>query len=162
MVVNLWATTTVVLEMSPAMCIHVLVWRYLLSVGSCLLWAWTKPPRFSLVEPTTFYFSKMVNWRLCSAVKSTDFEARLSGSQSQVWNAPAVQPCTCACTLCCFSSVQLFATPRTVACQAPLSMGLLRQEYWSGFPCPSPGDLPNPGIEPVSQVSCIGRPVLYH
>ena len=45
------------------------------------------------------------------------------------------------------SCVQLFATPWTVACQAPLSMGFLRQEYWSGLPFPSPGDLPNPGTE---------------
>ena len=37
-----------------------------------------------------------------------------------------------------------------VACQAPLSMGFLRQEYWSGLPFPSPGDLPDPGIEPAS------------
>ena len=42
------------------------------------------------------------------------------------------------------------ATPWTVACQAPLSMRFLRQEYWSGLPFPSPGDLPNPGIEPSS------------
>ena len=46
--------------------------------------------------------------------------------------------------------VQLFATPLTVACQAPLSMGFSRQEYWSGLPFPSPGDLPNPGIAPWS------------
>ena len=39
-------------------------------------------------------------------------------------------------------------TPKTVACQAPLSMGFSRQGYWSGLPCPPPGDLPNPGIEP--------------
>ena len=43
-----------------------------------------------------------------------------------------------------------FATPWTVACQAPLSMGFPRQEYWSGFPFPSPGDIPDPGIKPVS------------
>ena len=42
------------------------------------------------------------------------------------------------------------ATPWTVACQAPLSMGLSRQEYWNGLPFPSPGDLPNPGIKPRS------------
>ena len=48
------------------------------------------------------------------------------------------------------SHVQLFATLWTVACQAPLSMGFSRQEYWSGVPFPSPGDLPNPGIEPRS------------
>ena len=46
------------------------------------------------------------------------------------------------------SRVRLFATPRTVACQALPSMGFSRQEYWSGFPFPSPGDLPNAGIEP--------------
>ena len=41
-------------------------------------------------------------------------------------------------------------TPWTVAHQAPLSMGFSGQEYWSGLPCPTPGDLPNPGIKPVS------------
>ena len=40
--------------------------------------------------------------------------------------------------------------PWTVACQAPLSLEFSRQEYWSGLPCPPPGDLPDPGIEPVS------------
>ena len=48
------------------------------------------------------------------------------------------------------SHVQLFATPWTTACQAPLSMGFFRQKYWIGLPFPSPGDLPNPGIEPRS------------
>ena len=43
------------------------------------------------------------------------------------------------------SRVRLFVW--TVACQAPLSMGFSRQQYWSGLPFPSPGDLPNPGIE---------------
>ena len=48
------------------------------------------------------------------------------------------------------SRVRLFATPWSVAYQAPLSMGFSRQEYWSGLPFPSPGDLPDPGIEPGS------------
>ena len=48
------------------------------------------------------------------------------------------------------SRVQLFATPWTVAHQVPPSMGFSRQEYWSGLPVPSPGDLPDPGIEPRS------------
>ena len=48
------------------------------------------------------------------------------------------------------SRVRLFATPCTVAYQAPPSMGFSRQEYWSGLPFPSPGDLPDPGIEPRS------------
>ena len=46
--------------------------------------------------------------------------------------------------------VRLFVTPWTVAHQAPPSMGFSRQEYWSGLPFPSPGDLPDPGIEPRS------------
>ena len=46
------------------------------------------------------------------------------------------------------SCVRLFATPLAVAYQAPLSMEFSRQEYWSGLPFPSPGDLPDPGIEP--------------
>ena len=48
------------------------------------------------------------------------------------------------------SCVQLFVTLWTVAHQAPLSMGFSRQEYWSGLPFPSAGDLPDPGIEPRS------------
>ena len=52
-----------------------------------------------------------------------------------------------------FSRVWLFGTPLTVACQAPLSMGVSRQEYWHGLPCPPPGDLPHPGIEPASLMS---------
>ena len=48
--------------------------------------------------------------------------------------------------LCVLSHVQLFATPWTVACQAPLSMEFSRQEYWSGLPCPSPGIFPTQGL----------------
>ena len=56
-----------------------------------------------------------------------------------------------------------FATPRTVVFQAPLSMGFLRQEYWSGLSCPPPGDFPDLGNQTsVSYVSCIGKWVLYH
>ena len=55
--------------------------------------------------------------------------------------------------MCMLSLVQLFATPWTLAHQAPLSMGFSRQEHWSGPPFPSPGDLPDPGIEPASLVS---------
>ena len=58
------------------------------------------------------------------------------------------------CVLKChFSRVRLFTTLRTVACQALLSMGFSKQEYWSGLSFPPPGDLPNPGIEPASLMS---------
>ena len=62
----------------------------------------------------------------------------------------------CVCMQSLFSHVQLFATLWTVACQAPLSMGFSRQEYWSGVPCPPPGDLSDSGIEPRS----LGSPLL--
>ena len=67
------------------------------------------------------------------------------------------------CTLHCFSHVWFCATSWTVARQAPLSMGFSRQEYWSGLPCPPPGDLPDPGIKPASLMSpAFGRQVLHY
>ena len=56
---------------------------------------------------------------------------------------------TCGCVLSHFSRVQLYVTPWTVACQAPLAMGFSRQEYWSGLPFPFSGDILDPGIQPV-------------
>ena len=58
-------------------------------------------------------------------------------------------------TLCmlAYSVVSDSATPWTVACQTPLSMGFPRHEYWSGVPFPPPGDLPDPKIKPPSPVS---------
>ena len=67
------------------------------------------------------------------------------------------------CVLSHFSHVQLCGTLRDAACQAPLSMGFSRQEYWNGLPCPPAGVLIDPGIEPVSLMSTrIGMWVLYH
>ena len=53
--------------------------------------------------------------------------------------------CVCVCVCC---HVWLFVTPQTIVYQAPLSMGFPRQEYWSGFPFPTPGEFPGQGIEP--------------
>ena len=61
-----------------------------------------------------------------------------------------MQETFCACMLGCISHVCPFATLWTIAHQAPVSLGLSRQEYWSGLPCPPPGDPPNPGVKPVS------------
>ena len=55
--------------------------------------------------------------------------------------------------VCMFSSNRLFASPWTLACQAPLSMGFSWQEYWSVLPFSPPGDLPDPGMEPGYPVS---------
>ena len=55
--------------------------------------------------------------------------------------------------VCMLSHIQLFAAAWAVACQAPLSMGFSKQEYWSRLPCPPPGDLSDPGIKPTSLTS---------
>ena len=55
--------------------------------------------------------------------------------------------------LSCFNRVRLFLTLWTVARQTAPSMGFSRQEYWTGLPCPPPGNLPDPGIKPASPVS---------
>ena len=60
------------------------------------------------------------------------------------------KPTSRACILSHFSCVRFFVTLWTTACQASLSMGFPKQEYWSGLPCPLPGDLPDPGIKPAS------------
>ena len=66
---------------------------------------------------------------------------------------PSPKPTKSACVLSRFSLVLRSVTPWTVAHQAPLSMGFSRQEYWSGLPCPPPGDLSNTVIKPISPVS---------
>ena len=76
--------------------------------------------------------------------------------------AKTVKMINLTCTFCVvlvLSCVRLLATPWTVAHQAPLSMEFSRQEYWSRLPLSSPGDLPNPGIEPWSPKL---RQILYH
>ena len=73
------------------------------------------------------------------------------GSDNVVaYSTSPVRTCVSVVVLQSLSHVRLFSTPWTVACQVPLSMGFSRQEYWGGLPFPSPGDHPNPGIEPVS------------
>ena len=70
------------------------------------------------------------------------------GTSAQSLISSLASVCVCVCYS--LNHAQLFATPWTVAHQSPLSMGFSRQEYWSGFPFPPPGDLANPRIEPKS------------
>ena len=84
-------------------------------------------------------------------------ELHCSSGESVVWKPPSgawgpVLPSTLCCVLSRFSPVQLFATVWAIAHQAPLSIGFPRQECWSGWPCPPPGDL-DAGTEPASLVS---------
>ena len=71
------------------------------------------------------------------------FQTEPKGGRVQVYGV-LLNPCGV------LSSVRHFPTPRTIARQAPLSMGFSRPEFWSGLPFPPPGDLPDPGIEPAS------------
>ena len=81
----------------------------------------------------TFIFGSVFgeSWSLCSSVVLIPFLFAI-------------------CELSCFSYVGFFVILWTVDRQSPLSMGFFRQEYWRGLPCPSPGDLPDPGIKPTS------------
>ena len=83
-------------------------------------------------------------WRSGKSLSPLDLENLLS-----LWEEPGKlkKEVTCAQS---HSRIQLSGTPWTAAHQAPLSMGLSRQEYWSGLPFPPPGDLPDPGLNPTS------------
>ena len=75
---------------------------------------------------------------------------RISCLEEKVRQRQALYLFTCMCVLRYFSRARLLTTPWTVAHQAPLPMGLSRQEHWRGLPCPFQGHLPHPGIEPPS------------
>ena len=93
---------------------------------------------------TTMLFS----WIFCLGVTDLYFWFTVSFEWCTLSRNSCIRGgCVCAQLL---SWVWHFVTPWTVAFQTPLSMGFSRQEYWSGLPFPPPGDLPNPGIEPVS------------
>ena len=96
----------------------------------------------------TSFVPKVISYFFCFFFNFTLYLIDNAVLVSGVWYTDPV-----ICMLSCFSRVQLFATLWTVACQAPLSMGLSRQEYWSRFPCLPPGDLPNPRTEPMSLMS---------
>ena len=94
---------------------------------------WTRV-EIEQMGPTEEFWLKMGMWWL---------EMGVASQQQHEWNYVL-------CYAKAFCHVWFFATLKTVAHQAPLCMGFSRQEYWSGLPCSPPGELPNPGIEPVS------------
>ena len=110
---------------------------------------------FSIWRKSSLYFHY-----LCFGIMNVPLVK--AGAFSRVWSSSEAT-LHIYCVLRHFSRVWLFVTLWTVACQAPLSMGFSRQEYWSGLSCPPPGDLPESGIEPESlYISWTGRWVLYH
>ena len=96
-----------------------------------------------------------VDWSLllCSVISFWPWWTLFSISELGFLAKYSLSFCLSRHVLSCLSHVRLFATPETVAHQAPLSMGFSRQEYCSGLPCPPPRDLPDPGIEPASLMS---------
>ena len=106
--------------------------------------------------------SPRVMWVSCPPVKHPGPEHAARGQMDPqprrfIQNPLAVPRCA---VLSRFSRVPLCETLWTVTCQTPLPRGFSRQEHWRELLCLSSGDLPDPGIEPISLVSCIGRQVL--
>ena len=93
-----------------------------------------------------------VPWGLtdCKAEKKRSFRKKTYSTVSPIENPWGLLLKSLLLLFSCFHRLWLFATPWTVACQTLLSMGFSRQEYWSALPFPSPGGLPDPGIEPMS------------
>ena len=89
-------------------------------------------------------------WTSCISLQSKGLSRVFSSTTVGLYIFLKLTVCVYVCVCWHFSRVQLFATPWTIACQSPLSMGFSKQEYWSGFLCPLPGDLPDPGIKPSS------------
>ena len=108
---------------------------------------------------------------LCFFWTSFPFRLLQSTEQSSLCRTVGSYQLSVLCAVLCFSlsRVRLCATLWTVACQAPLSLGFSREEYWSGLLFPSPGDLPDPGIEPASPAfqadslpaELTAKPILY-
>ena len=99
-------------------------------------------------EIATFENIRPVEMVLIKLSNGLDMWMRYEGDSEGLTCDPSRDPC-----LYLFSHVQLFATPWTAACQAPLPMGFSRQECWSGLLFSPRGDLPDPGIKPTSPVS---------
>ena len=105
------------------------------------------------MTPLQHWFSCQMSWVQILAMQFPHIWFWISLHTLSVPVLPFLKWGLWACMLNCFSCIWLFATLWTVAHQAPLSMGFYRQEYWSGLPCPPPGDLSNPGIEPLFLMS---------
>ena len=107
---------------------------YMLSQFSCA-WLCETPSKVAHQALQSLGFSRQEHW----SARQEHWSA-ISFSNAWKWKVKVKS----------LSRVWLWATPWTAAYQAPPSMGFSKQEYWSGLPCPPPGDLPNPGIEPRS------------
>ena len=107
----------------------------------------------NFLASSCFSFQSLISRFTDQTLKISFIFLRITTSSAAMMNIScAIQKSLMAWTkrVSLLSHVGLFVTPWTVAYEAPPTMGFSRQEYWSGLPFPSPGDLPNPGIEPGS------------
>ena len=120
--------------------------EFYMTTGNNQLSGWTKEKLQSTSQSQTctmvtvcWSVSALIHYSFLNPSEITTSEKYAQQVNEMKWNEMKL-----------LSSARLFAIPRTIACQAPLSMGFSRQEYWSGLLFPSPEDLRNPGIEPGS------------
>ena len=161
-----WTAILISMSITPA---HVFIfWPHvgssIINVKSWLACFYVQTVSYKWL-PTAYFILQIAVWLCtvlaCSPVVTPRLSSSILLSRVCSWMCVCVSVCVCLCVCVCgqwLTRVQHFVTSRTVAQLAPLSMGFPRQEYWSGLPVPSPGDLPNPGIE---HVSCIGRQILF-
>ena len=135
------------------------VWRYLQTIELTWFSVWwnrrcgeeTEMKLFGCLTRVTFFFPDMnfgVLIDRCWIHRHRKLEEKESWATGERPSVGTYWICAWG-MLNGFSHVQLFVTLWTVACRTPLPVGFCRQEYWSGLPLPSPGDLPNPWIEPM-------------
>ena len=118
----------------------VIIPSWLSGLWRSLLYSSSAPPHGIRITLWCIYLSSSVRTKGPSQVENGNFRISIS-----MWTTDWLVPEKWKCHL--LSCVRLFATPWTVACQVPPSMEFSRQEYWTGLPFSSPGDLPNPVIK---------------
>ena len=120
------------------------------NVLSCFSYVWFFVTLWSVVhqDPLSMEFSRQEHWNVLPCPPPGDLPD--PGIRPSYSLSPALANMFFTTEVKSLSHVWLFANPWTVAYQAPQSLEFSRQEYWSGLPFSSPGDLPNPGIEPGS------------
>ena len=134
---------------------------HVVHTGVCCWWAYYQKFRHMWIPSGPWAYRTASQTLFRGSADKNQFQGLQLGPQTVRLLSGIYMGCVCV-----VSHVQLFATPWTVAHQAPLSMEFSRQEYWNGLQFPPPRDLPNPGIKPksqicISRVFCIGRQALY-
>ena len=124
--------------------------RRSLEVHASVSWDTTSKPQLTVLEVWPPWGPLELLW--LTVQLSSAFQPFTPRPPRYGWSCPGPYSSSCMCVrmLSHLTCIRLFVSLWTIACQASLSVGFSRQEYWSGLPWPSPGYLPNPGIEPMS------------